>query len=384
MRAFRQARDGRYYLQWFDENHRKRSKLLKGVRTAREAKASADELAAVLAKASLGVPVHAEPQPTLAGMLDRYLKEVTPRRAVKTRQYQVGAARMWVAFLDCQPEAWRHSSRLPDSLDRIDWDRFIDSRRNGLIPGWPRRVRERTVEYDLRFLIAVLNCGVGARMLLSNPWGTEIRRAQRWAMPREKNPFRPSMTHELREGLITHSTGWQFAAMLRLQRETVRRNSAIRRLRWSDIDLRARTIRWRADADKTGRENVTPLTDRAVAILRGIPRGIGDAPVFPAKKDPTRHTSAQTCGMWMRRAKARWLASVPDAKAREDLRQRLWWVGWHSEKRAGVRDPDFRALPAAVQEELTGTNFETLRKVYDEVTLEEIRAHIRRASGGAN
>ena len=74
VRAFRQARDGRYYLQWFDENHRKRSKLLKGVRTAREAKASADELAAVLAKASLGVPVHAEPQPTLAGMLDRYLK----------------------------------------------------------------------------------------------------------------------------------------------------------------------------------------------------------------------------------------------------------------------------------------------------------------------
>lgn len=48
-------------------------------------------------------------------------------------------------------------------------------------------------------------------------------------------------------------------------------------------------------------------------------------------------------------------------------------VGFHSEKRAGVRDPEFRKLPAAIQEEIAGTNYTTLRRIYDEVTAEDIR-----------
>jgi hypothetical protein len=42
-------------------------------------------------------------------------------------------------------------------------------------------------------------------------------------------------------------------------------------------------------------------------------------------------------------------------------------LGYHAEKRAGIRDPRFRALPPKVQEELAGTTWNTMRKVYDYV-----------------
>jgi len=44
-------------------------------------------------------------------------------------------------------------------------------------------------------------------------------------------------------------------------------------------------------------------------------------------------------------------------------------LGYHGEKRAGIRDPKFRRLDPAVQEELAGTTWETMRRVYDFVDL---------------
>ena len=48
-------------------------------------------------------------------------------------------------------------------------------------------------------------------------------------------------------------------------------------------------------------------------------------------------------------------------------------LGFHAQKRAGVRREAFRELPAKVQEKLTSTTHETLRRVYDEVSLEQLR-----------
>jgi hypothetical protein len=55
------------------------------------------------------------------------------------------------------------------------------------------------------------------------------------------------------------------------------------------------------------------------------------------------------------------------------MRKELKRVGFHSEKRSGVRDPNFRKLPASIQEEMSGTNYATLRRVYDEITPDDIR-----------
>lgn len=46
------------------------------------------------------------------------------------------------------------------------------------------------------------------------------------------------------------------------------------------------------------------------------------------------------------------------------------WSGL-STKRS--RDPQFRKLPAAIHEEIAGTNRTTLRRICDEVTAEDIR-----------
>ncbi len=157
----------------------------------------------------------------------------------------------------------------------------------------------------------------------------------------------------------------------------------MRRLLWSDVDIDAATVRWRGETDKSGRANVTPLTAKAVQVLRGLPvRGIGAVPVFPSARDGKSPSSRHAFQQWLKRAKRAWLKSIENADERERVREALRGVGFHSEKRTGVRDPSFRKLPAAIQEEIAGTNYSTLRRIYDEVTPEDIReawADARRA-----
>jgi len=182
------------------------------------------------------------------------------------------------------------------------------------------------------------------------------------------------MTPEIRAALIEHQSSWQFEAALVLERDTRRRNSSIRRLDWSDIDQQRWTIRWRGEFDKDGRETTTPLLSKeARETLRRAPsRGIA-GPVFPSATDPSKPTPANTFQTWLRRAKVRLLKSLPEAE-RHAWKAKLRGVGFHAEKRAGVRDPEFRALPAKIQETIAGTRYTTLRDVYDEVTTDDVRA----------
>ena len=369
VRAYRQPRDGKFYIEWMKEDRKRSAKLLRGVTTTKQAKAKADELAAAFANQT-EEPVEAV---TLRDLLALYVKEVTPTKGSNVvRDHEHRSRSVWVAFFDAQEEVARRSSRLPRTLDRIDWDRFISWRRSGEMPG-RGSVKDRTVQRDLVYMITALNWAMGAKLIAANPWGTEIRRVQRWVMPREKNPRRPSMTEELRAGLIAHSYAWQLPAMLVLERETRRRNNSIRQLRWSDIDQDRWTVRWRSDTDKVGRESRTPLTETAIDVLKGLPsRGIGDTPVFPAARSPGQPTTALTARTWLHQAKQRWLAATP-GKERDALEEALRGVGFHAELRAGVRDPEFRRLSPKVQEELAGKSYEMLKNTYDEVTSSDMR-----------
>lgn len=118
---------------------------------------------------------------------------------------------------------------------------------------------------------------------------------------------------------------------------------------------------------------MTPLTPTALAALRNAPsRGLGDTPVFPSATDKWKSTPRNTFQVWLRRAKERWLSATTVAD-RPTLREKLWRVGFHSEKRAGVRDPSFRALPHAIQEAFAGTSYAVLTNVSDHITAEDIR-----------
>lgn len=374
VRVYEEQRTGILMLEWYEQSGKRKRKSL-GHRDKEKAKEIADRVAAELRRVAQvdGGSV------TLHTLFDKYLREVTPTKGASKQRHDKRAARCFRAFFDAQPEASRRMSRHPSTLDRVDWDRFIEWRRAGKIPGWERGVGDCQVRHDLTFLISVLNWATGQKVggqpiLQRNPWDGSIRRSQNWQKPKVRNQKRPAMTDSIREKLIEHSPSWQFAAALRLGRLTGRRNSSIRQLLWSDIDFDAETVKWRADKDKVGRENKTPLLPEAVEILKGLPsRGIGDAPVFPSAEDPTQPTPDHTFQTWLQRAKRRWLRSIEDEGERRRVKEALSGLGFHGEKRAAVRDERFRKLPPKLQEALTGTNYDTLRRIYDEVSVEDQR-----------
>ena len=118
---------------------------------------------------------------------------------------------------------------------------------------------------------------------------------------------------------------------------------------------------------KNGIEITTPLTRRAREVIEAAPR-VAESPwLIPAEEDPSRPVSIHVLNLWLQRAKERAGLKVKG-------------LGFHAQKRAGVRRKEFRELPPKVQEALTGTNHETLRKVYDDVSLDEMREAVERLS----
>ena len=176
--------------------------------------------------------------------------------------------------------------RDPATLSQRDWDRFIRARRSGRVGPSGKPVSDRTVECDLRFLIAVLNWAAKSRdekgklLLVSNP----LRGLK---TPKEKNPIRVVLSDEEYRALlkVSRQVGWRFHVALVLAHETGHRIGAIRNLRWADIDFDDRTVVWRAEHEKTGYEHCTPMTTEAfVALEEAAQRGDPNtrhSPVLP-------------------------------------------------------------------------------------------------------
>ena len=86
---------------------------------------------------------------------------------------------------------------------------------------------------------------------------------------------------------------------------TGRRLSAWRNLRWDDIDLQENTIRWRAEHDKSGFEEIVPMSEavqEALKEARKRQQAIGSAPVFPAPRHPTKPVDRHVLDNWLRQA----------------------------------------------------------------------------------
>jgi len=97
---------------------------------------------------------------------------------------------------------------------------------------------------------------------------------------------------------------WRFRVALVLAHETGHRIGA---LRWSDVDMGAGVIRWRAEHEKSGFEHRTPVIDEALGVLeeaRKENRRIGDAPVLPAPRDLARSVGHPLVRDWWNRAEA--------------------------------------------------------------------------------
>ncbi|MDE0073959.1 MAG: site-specific integrase [Gammaproteobacteria bacterium] len=355
VRVFPDPKTGFFQIEW-RENGRRLTRSLKHRDWAR-AKRQADEAAAGLAGLGLNGRKDAEPEPlTLGALFEIYGEEVTPTKAKRTREHDRVATRMFLDFFGSQ--------RRPETLSRRDWDRFIRERRAGRVGPSGKPVSNRMIECDLRFLIAVLNWAARSRdergrlLLESNP----LRGLK---TPVEKNPLRVVLSDEEYRALleVSREVDWRFHVALVVAHETGHRIGAIRKLRWSDIDVGGRTIRWRAEHEKTGYEHTTPLTDEAIAVIeeaRERNSARGNAPVLPSTQDPSVFVTRWMLGYRWQQAER--LAGLEFKRGR----------GWHSLRRKFASD--LMDLPLKVLCQLGGwKNASTVLRCYQQADEGQLR-----------
>ena len=321
VRVFPDPKTDLFQIEW-REDGRRLTRSLKHRDWAR-AKRQADEVAAGFAAPEVNDSAEAEPEPlTLGRLFDIYGEEVTPTKARTTQHQDRAVMRMFLGFLG--------RNRDPATLSQRDWDRFIRERRSGRVGPSGRPVSDRMIEYDLKFLLAVFNWAVKSRDERGRPLlGSNPLKGLR--LPKEKNPLRVVLSEEEYQALLKVSprVDWRFHVALVIAHETGHRIGAVRQLRWSDIDLEGKIIRWRGDHEKTGYEHRTPVTDEAVAALEEARRKsteFGEAPVLPTPKDPSAGVSRWLLHDWWERAEK--LAGLEPKRGR----------GWHSLRRKFASD----------------------------------------------
>jgi len=240
---------------------------------------------------------------TLGLLADLYLQ--SPANLSKKARTQRDEARTLRRVV-----AWFGAARRVDALSDSDVRRYTMARRQGtaMSPGAEasRAVGDRTIGADLEMLLRALRWAVrerntnGERLLRDNPL-IGIR------LPSEKNPKRPVMQHEeyLRLLAVAQRVHPLLKLALVVAEGTGRRLSAWRNLFWEDVDLDAETIRWRAAHDKKGYEQVVPMSDavkEALSAARRAQQTIGNTPVFPAPRNPTRSSGRHLLDGWLRKA----------------------------------------------------------------------------------
>ncbi len=351
VRVFPDPKTGIHQIEW-REHGKRRTKSLKH-RDWDKAKAQADDFAANYVEPD--PEAEAEPEPlTLGQLFEMYLEEVTPTKSTGVQKFDRAAAKRLLQSLG--------SEALPSRLTRTEWDLFIRQRSSGKITG--HKVGPRTVARDLKFLHAVLNWatlstdGDGGLLMDRNP-------LRGLPMPAERNPKRPMVSDAEYQALLDVAD--EIDPMLRtlfiVASETGHRIGAVRQLRWSDVDLRAKSIRWRAECDKLGHEHVTPLTEAARNALEARRRdapGIGNSYVFGAPQDPSKPVSRHLVRDWWRKAEE--LAGL----------ERIEGRGWHSLRRKFASD--LMEMPLKVLCQLGGWNgTDTVVECYQHADQERLR-----------
>lgn len=321
VRVFTDVRTGRLFAQVREHGRRVTQAL--GHRDQAQAKVQADEIAARLC----------QPEPatrhrlTLAQLFDNYVREVTPTKS-ESRQRHDRRATKWILAVVGQ-------AKVASDLTHRDAARYVSERqrqgdrrrgRDGKVLA--RTIGTRGIAENVTLWQAVLNWGVNAGWLDRNP-------LRGFRVKSDGTPKRPSITAEEYEHLLAVADAIPAEGLLQgrpslfrlalvLAHETGHRISAIRQLRWSDVELDEARVRWRAENDKTGLEHETPLTPSAVEVLREARKarpGIGDGWLFPSPRAKGQPLTREVLSAW-------WLEGEVQAGLRRVERR-----GWHSLRR---------------------------------------------------
>ena len=216
-------------------------------------------------------------------------------------------------------------------LSKNEQSRYETARRWGFtLPNGDvvRPVKQATVWADIVLLQAMLRWGAmkyqtaaGQALLPRNPLALVKNK-------KETHPSRPVATKEryLRidaalEELSNdpeekHTQRWrQLRLFLAVINQTGRRLSAVRHLRWSDINFVSTEITWRARYDKKGREATIPFSESLTGVLRDAYEANNcpeDGWLFAAQKNSEKPVDKRVLTHWMAAAERR--AQVPKLK----------------------------------------------------------------------
>ncbi len=236
----------------------------------------------------------------LASLYSESLRHLSKKE--RTQRDDVRKLQRVVAFLG--------ATRDVASLSGSDVERYTMARRKGhasiigVTTG--KRVKNRTIEADLLTPSRALHWAMrertrtGERLLKENPlFGVKL--------PKEKNPTRPVMSHDeyLQLLVVADRINPLLKLALVVAEGTGRRISAVRNLLWEDVDFPNSAIRWRAENDKNGYEQVVPMSDvigGALLAQRNVKRAIGNTPVFPSPQAPLKPCSRHLLDDWLRRS----------------------------------------------------------------------------------
>jgi integrase len=194
-----------------------------------------------------------EASKTLAAIVERYLEEKKTRRRYDVLRYQL--ERLWKPL---------HSLPL-SAIER----KTIAARLNVIAkdhgPVAANRARSA--------LSAMYRWAIGEGLCDANPViGTNKRE--------ENDPRERALSDEEAAALWIATKDDHFGQIVRVLMLTGCRRDEIGSLRWSEIDLDARTITLPKERTKNGREHVVPLCDAALTILTAMPRIEGRDYVF--------------------------------------------------------------------------------------------------------
>lgn len=309
VRVFAHSTTGLLYLEYKQDGQKARTAL--SHRDREEGKRQADELALHLRRPEASLPHRL----TLTELFDNYLREVTPAKGEQAQKHDHRVARTVLDILGptrvVRTLTHRHAAQYISERRRRGDQR---GRQKGSAP-----IGKRSLERDLAVLQAVLNWAVRADWLEKNP-------LKGFRTEREVSPRRPIVTADQYDALLKVAPfiNPTFELALIVTYETGHRIGAVTQLRWSDIDLNARTICWPAATDKIGLEHDTPMRPELVAVLRRVRKArriSGDGWVLPSPVSPDEAASRHLMRDWWQRAQIR--AGLPPEKGR----------GWHSLRR---------------------------------------------------
>jgi len=206
---------------------------------------------------------------TLAELLDRYLKEITPtKKGARQESYRLEAIKKELGHLIVGSIQGKHIAAYRDK-------RLSEGKSSGTV------LRE-LCDLSHLFNVAIKDWGFP---LVTNP-AQFIRRPNK-----SKGRNRRLTTSEIQQLLNALHETEEVANIVQLAIETGMRRSELLKMEWCNIDLKDR-IAWLPDT-KNGECRTVPLSSKAVCLLEEIPRTTGT--VFKTKPDSVSQAFHRAC-----------------------------------------------------------------------------------------